>query len=307
MGRRQAAQTGARGRQAMARTPVRVRRRPASDRLRRARDVRGHLGRWGSDRVAVRPARAVHAQLLLDRARLHRGHRRLSRPAAPTEAGPGPGAAFDPDGGRDAGLQRGHSAHLRGRSGDARGGRGDGSGPPIRLVRPFRHHAAGCLDRGGTRIPVPARRAGAGRAALLPPPPEEPSPQGRQYRRLRHPLGWGLRPYAGARRRQPADRHLHRPARRSDGGRHGCRHHPKPAAHHQPQHPVRPRPAIRRPHLWAGDRHRARRLVGPRRQLLDTTRSSARRPSRRPAACPTSAAGPLSAATCSATISSRRR
>ena len=97
-------------------------------------------------------------------------------------------------------------------------------------------------------------------------------------------------------------------ARRRDGGRPGRRHHPDAAAHHQPQHPVRPAPAVRRPHLRPGDRHRARRLVGPRRQLLGPQRHhpharlrGALRPAR-----PARASRP-SAATSSATTSSRRR
>ena len=120
--------------------------------------------------------------------------------------------------------------------------------------------------------------------------------------------GRGLRPHAGARRRQPDDRTLRGPSRRRHGGGPGFRHHPVAAAHHQPQHPVRPRPAIRRPHLRARSSPRASPSGRAATAITGaTTPSSAPAPSRRPAACPTSRANRPSAATSSATISSRRR
>ncbi len=84
---------------------------------------------------------------------------------------------------------------------------------PFRLVRPLRFDAARCLDRRGARLPRPAPPPRPRRPALLPAPAQEPSPQGRQYRRLRHPLGRPLRPHAGARRRQPDERPGDRGAR----------------------------------------------------------------------------------------------
>jgi membrane glycosyltransferase len=56
-------------------------------------------------------------------------------------------------------------------------------------------------------------RSGPNARILLPPPFEEPSPQGRQHRKLRVALGRRLREHAGPRRRQPHDRRLHRAPR----------------------------------------------------------------------------------------------
>ena len=60
-----------------------------------------------------------------------------------------------------------------------------------------------------------------GAADLLPAPAQEHEPQGRQHRRLRHPLGRPLRAHAGARRRQRHVGRRDRAARRGDGGRSG--------------------------------------------------------------------------------------
>ena len=60
----------------VARAPLRVRRRARADRLRRLRDVPGRVGE-PHDRPAVAPARALHDQLLVDRARLHERAPRL--------------------------------------------------------------------------------------------------------------------------------------------------------------------------------------------------------------------------------------
>ena len=63
---------------ALARTALRLRRGGGADRLRRLRDVPGRVGQ-PHDRAAVAPARPVHRQLLLDRARLHERAPRLRR------------------------------------------------------------------------------------------------------------------------------------------------------------------------------------------------------------------------------------
>ena len=126
-----------------------------------------------------------------------------------------------------------------------------GLGAAFRLFHPLRHDRSRCLDRGGARLPGPARAPRPRRAILLPPPREELSPQGRQHRGFRVTLGRALRAHAGPRRRQPDDRRMHRAARRRHGGRSRCRHHPVAAADHQPQHLLRPPPAIRRARLRA--------------------------------------------------------
>ncbi len=128
----------------------------------------------------------------------------------------------------------------------------------------------------GSRRSARSSRCGSGsdpNARLyLPAPAEEPSPQGRQHRRFRPPLGRALRAHARARRRQPDDGRVHRAARGRDGGGSGRGHHPDAAADHQPQHLLRPPPAIRRPGLRPGHRDRPFGLDGPGRQLLGPQR-----------------------------------
>ena len=147
-----------------------------------------------------------------------------------------------------------------------------------------------------------------GRADLLPAAAQEHEPQGRQHRRLRHPLGRPLRAHARARRRQRHVRRRGGAACRGDGGRSGQRDHPEPAADHQPQHDVRAAAAVRRADRRPGPRRRPHRLDGPRRQLLGPQRDHPHARLRRSLrACPTCPAGRRSAAISSATTSSRRR
>ena len=75
-------------------------------------------------------------------------------------------------------------------------------------------------------------------------------------------------------------------------------HHPVAAADHQPQHAVRPPAAVRRQDLRPDHRHGPGRLVRAARAITGaTTRSSARAPSPRIAACPRCRASRPSAAT----------
>ena len=150
-------------------------------------------------------------------------------------------------------------------------------------------------------------RLGPGSAPLLPPPGQEPPPQGRQHRRFRQALGRRIRPHARARRRQPDDRRVHRAPRRRDGGRSRRRHHPDPAADHQPQHPVRAPAAVRRAGLRPGHRDRPSAWMGRDGNYWGHNAIIRTAGLRRPmAACRTSRASRPSAATSSATISSRR-
>ena len=132
-------------------------------------------------------------------------------------------AAREQDRGGDADLQRGAGARLRRGAGDLRRRARDRARRPLRLFLPLRHHQSRHLDRRGARAAGDARAA-AGRARLLPPPPQEHRPQGRQHRRFRHALGRGLSADAGARRRQRDVGRDDRPPRRGDGGRSRRRH-----------------------------------------------------------------------------------
>ena len=193
-------------------------------------------------------------------------------------------------------------------AGDARGDRGDRARRAFRLFRAVGFDRSGRLDRRGARLPRLAPEPRRRRPRALPPPAEEPSPQGRQHRRFRHALGRRLRSHAGARRRQPDDRRMHRPPCPRHGGGPRRRHHPDAAADHQPQHAVRARAAVRRQASmarWSRPGSRCGRAGTA--TIGATTPSSARAPSRPVAGCPTFPAGRRSAATCSATISSRRR
>jgi glucans biosynthesis protein len=67
-----------------------------------------------------------------------------------------------------------------------------------------------------------------------------------------------------------------------DGSRPRQRHHPDPAADHQPQHPVRPAPAVRGARLWPDHRRGAQAVDGPRRQLLGPQRHHPHQGLRRP-------------------------
>ena len=184
----------------------------------------------------------------------------------------------------------------------------DGPGACVRLLPALRHHRPRCLDRRGARVPGAARAAAAG-APLLP---------HRGARTSSRKAGniadfvtrWGgAYPHmvvldadslmTGACDRQPRGR---------DGGRPRRRHHPDAAADHQPQHAVRAPAAVRRPDPRPGHRGGPERVDGARRQLLGPQRHHPHRaPSRPIAACRTCAASRRSAATSSATISSRRR
>ena len=94
--------------------------------------------------------------------------------------------------------------------------------------------------------------------------------------------------------RMQADRAARHPADRADADR--------------PLEPVRAHAAVRGPRVRQPDRARRRRVERQRRQLSGaTTRSSASRPSHRPAACRSCRAASRSAATCCRTTSSRRR
>ena len=81
--------------------------------------------------------------------------------------------------------------------------------------------------------------------ALLPPPPQEHRPQGRQHRRLGAALGRRLPHMLVLDADSLMTGDSHRPPGRRHGARSRRRHHPDPADDHQPQHAVRPRAAIR--------------------------------------------------------------
>ena len=78
---------------ALACAPLRLRRRPAADRLRFLRDVSGRVGE-PHDRPAVGAARPLHHQLLVDRGRMHERHRRLPGPSQATASAAGPAEAL---------------------------------------------------------------------------------------------------------------------------------------------------------------------------------------------------------------------
>ncbi len=249
----------------------RLRRGAPPHRLRRVRDARGRV-RQPDHVPAIRAARPLRPQLLLDHARLHeRGARLRDAPGARPEDGR-PAADRDPHRDRHAGLQRGDLPDLRGRRGHQGLRRGDGAGGGLRLLHPLRFDRPRCLDRRGARLPGAPGEARAGRPPLLSPPREEPPSQGRQHRRFHHALGRRLRGDDRARRGQPHDGGVHRVACRRHGGGSTGRHHPVVASDPQPQHPVRPSPAIRRPRDRTGHRDGSRRMVGPGRQLLGPQR-----------------------------------
>ena len=239
----------------------------------RIRDVRGRVGQ-PHDGSAVRAARPLRPELLLDRARLHGRTRRLL--CSPLRLGEAASEDGDPPRlahrDRDAGLQRTDRPNLRGPGGHPGIGGGDGPRRGVRLFHPVRFHEPGRLDRGGARLPTSAREGRPGQPDLLPAPREEPPSQGGKHRGFRDPLGRRLRAHARARRRQPHDGRLHRAACGRHGGGPQGRHHPVAADHREPQHALCPPAAICGAARWPGDRHGARRLVGPRRKLLGAQR-----------------------------------
>ena len=184
---------------------LRLRRRVAADRLRRLRDVPGRVGQ-PHHRPAVGPARAVHPQLLLDRARLHQRAPRLRRcSCAPPAAGRCRAALRARTAVRHAGLQRVDGAHLRGRS---RRSANRSTPPGSASISTTSSCRIRPTPTPGSPRSAPSWRCASGSARtphLLPAPAEEPSPQGRQHRRFRDPLGRRLRAHARARRRQPDD------------------------------------------------------------------------------------------------------
>ena len=246
---------------------VRVRRRARDHGLWRPRDVSGRVGQ-PHDLAAVSARRVLRGEFFLDRAGLHQRRAWLPHPGGQAAADATRDHADAADSDRDAGLQRVDGADLRRARRHPRVRGGHGAGRALRLLRAVRHHQSGCLGRGGARFPGAARKAGARLPALLPAQTEEPSPQGRQHRRFRHPLGRPLRAHDRARRRQPDDRLLHRAPDRGDGGRSRRGDHPVAAPHHQPQFFVRAAAAVRGAHLRPGDRDRSGPMVGPQRQLL---------------------------------------
>ena len=114
----------------------------------------------------------------------------------------------------------------------------------------------------------PAPRNAGRDGYLLPPPRQQPSPQGRQHRRLRHALGRRLRPHDRPRRRQRNERRSAGIAGAKHGGRPGSRHHPEPAFAAQPVDAVRAHDPVRWAHLWSGGRRRAGPVARARWQLL---------------------------------------
>ena len=137
---------------------------------------------------------------LLGRVLLHRQSRRLRLAArAFAQAWPASGRAVGKDCGCDADLQRGAVAGVRRDAGDHRRRRADRTGLFIRLFLPFRYDRRQCLDRRGAGLRRDAPTL-AERTRLLSAEAQEFEPQGRQHRRLRHPLGRPLPAHAGARR-----------------------------------------------------------------------------------------------------------
>ena len=153
------------------------------------------------------------------------------------------------------------------------------------------------------------RRLAPGSPRLLPPPAPQHPPQGRQHRRLLPALGRRLRLHAGARRRQPDGRR--RPSSSSPAA-----WRPTPTLGILQTVPelvdartaLRPPAAVRQPRLRAAARPRARLVDPGRRQLLGPQRHHPPpRLHRAPPACRCSPARRPSAATSSATTSSRPR
>ncbi len=202
--RSQRREAGAPAPRAVVRTSLRLRRGACAHRVGHVRDVPGRLG-LQRDVSAVGARRALHRQLLVDRAGLHERRRRLRRAAAPSAGGGPASAARDPHGRRHARLQRGDGARLRLAPGDDRGHRANGPPRNVRFLHPVGFHTGRRLDRRGARVLRPPGTPAAS-PHLLPPPQTQHRAQGGQHRGLRHPLGRRLRPHAGAGRRQPDDR-----------------------------------------------------------------------------------------------------